>query len=229
MLKTCTLCKKEKDLCNFSKNVNSPDGFMCRCKECEKDRKKWYYSEQYCDVMKSKRETQKDALNKYSKDYHSKNKHTIHQRNKVWRSKNKESIRSRIRRYYKTSEKFRMSVILRSRIRSALKRFHTTKKARTFELIGCGLKELKSHLCSLMKDGMTWDKLMSGEIHVEHKIPCALFDLTKKSHQLACFHFSNLQPMFGHDNLVKNKYTDEKIDIEKYVQDFLDKYKIILQ
>jgi hypothetical protein len=40
--------------------------------------------------------------------------------------------------------------------------------------------------------------------HIDHIMPCAIFDLTRPEHQKRCFHFSNLQPMFASKNLKKH-------------------------
>jgi len=39
--------------------------------------------------------------------------------------------------------------------------------------------------------------------HIDHKIPCASFDLTDTDQQRACFHYSNLQLLWARDNIVK--------------------------
>jgi hypothetical protein len=52
---------------------------------------------------------------------------------------------------------------------------------------------------------MTWDNY--GSWHIDHIKPCSLFDLSKVSEQLECFHYLNLQPLWAKDNLQKsNKY-----------------------
>ncbi len=50
---------------------------------------------------------------------------------------------------------------------------------------------------------MTWENY--GPVwHVDHIRPCAKFDLTDHDQQRACFHWTNLQPLFAKDNLQKN-------------------------
>ena len=39
--------------------------------------------------------------------------------------------------------------------------------------------------------------------HYDHIIPIAKFDLSKKTEQLRCFNYKNLQPLFIKDNLEK--------------------------
>lgn len=48
---------------------------------------------------------------------------------------------------------------------------------------------------------MSWDNY--GERHVDHIKPCAKFDLSKPDEQRACFHYTNLQPLWAKDNIAK--------------------------
>ena len=50
---------------------------------------------------------------------------------------------------------------------------------------------------------MTWELFMLGKIHVDHKKPCASFDLSQEKAQRECFHYTNLQPLWAKDNLKK--------------------------
>lgn len=79
------------------------------------------------------------------------------------------------------------------------------KKAyKTEELIGCTVDELRLHLERHFKEGMTWDKFLNGEIHIDHKLPCAAFDLTDPDQQKLCFHWTNLFPEWAAVNHSKS-------------------------
>lgn len=93
----------------------------------------------------------------------------------------------------------RIEMALRGRIRKALR--GVNKSARTAELIGCSIQWLQCHLINLWKPGMTWENY--GEWHVDHRRPCASFDLRDPEQQRACFHWSNLQPLWAKENLFK--------------------------
>jgi len=88
------------------------------------------------------------------------------------------------------------------RLRCALKRQGLIKKSSIANLIGCTIPELKNHISKQFLPGMTWKNM--GEWHIDHIIPCAVFDLTDPKQQKQCFHYTNLQPLWAIDNLKKS-------------------------
>jgi len=120
-----------------------------------------------------------------------------------WLKKNKATRNAYLRQYEKQRKKvdigFKLSKILRTRIWSALK--SNIKSNKTIELTGCNLEQLKKYLESKFEDGMNWDNY--GVWHIDHIIPCARFDLSDSGQQKICFHYTNLQPMWGENNLKK--------------------------
>lgn len=106
--------------------------------------------------------------------------------------------RSRVRR--KEDMAFRLVCSLRGRIRSAL--LGANKSMPTRQLLGCTLSVLRFHLEVKFTAGMTWENY--GAWHIDHIRPCCSFDMTKPEDQLECFHYTNLQPLWAHDNSVKS-------------------------
>ena len=100
----------------------------------------------------------------------------------------------------KNNPTYKMKDNLRHRIYMALK--GTVKSKRTIDLLGTSIDNLWNHLEKSFRPGMT--KNNYGRVwHVDHKIPCAAFDLTKPKEQSKCFHFTNLQALFVKENLSK--------------------------
>ena len=112
-------------------------------------------------------------------------------------TKNVEYTRQRL----KIDVQYRLLRNLRRRISHLLSDGY--KSAASQELIGCSMEHLKNHLESQFQSGMTWDNY--GDWHVDHVKPCASFDLTDPTQQKACFHYSNLQPLWAKDNISKGK------------------------
>jgi hypothetical protein len=71
--------------------------------------------------------------------------------------------------------------------------------------VGCTIDELKIHLESLFVEGMTWENYGNGtnKWNIDHIIPCLYFDLTDAEEQRKCFHYTNLRPLWGIDNIKK--------------------------
>ena len=78
------------------------------------------------------------------------------------------------------------------------------------ELIGCSAIELKQYLEKQFTPQMSWDNYGSYW-HIDHKIPCAAFDLFNKDERLKCFHYTNLQPLEAKINLSKQDKIDNKL------------------
>ena len=126
---------------------------------------------------------------------------------RIPRKKRALTVAQKARQYARMKERmkedvgFRITCALRSRITMAVRAQRTRKAARTEALIGCCVDQLKVYLASKFAPGMTWENY--GEWHIDHIRPCCSFDLTDSAQQLACFHYTNLQPLWAVDNLRK--------------------------
>jgi len=116
---------------------------------------------------------------------------------------NKKQIIAQQRKYKifkkKTDPEYKLLHNVRKRMWAILKK--QKKSDSTLKLTGCSLQELRKHLESKFEDGMNWDNY--GVWHVDHIIPCANFDLSDPEQQKICFHYTNLQPMWGEKNIQK--------------------------
>lgn len=105
------------------------------------------------------------------------------------------------RRERETNENFRVLGRLRTRLTCALKSTGTRKCAKTTDMLGCSIQFLRGWLEALFTLGMNWQNI--GEWHIDHRIPCAEFDLRDPEQQKQCFRYTNLQPLWSLDNLSK--------------------------
>ncbi len=211
-LKQCPSCPTPKPLSDFHKDKSRKDGLKCVCKEHRKEyndkpevkTKLAKYKKDYREQPENKKKA-----TKYGKEFRENNKEEISKKATKYRDKPEVKARINIgrRNRRKTNINFRLSCNLRIRINQALKGNSKSKKSN--ELLGCTIKELKNHIESQFTKGMSWDNHGRGdkgkkEWHIDHIKPCALFDLRKKSEQLKCFNFKNLQPLWAEDNLRKS-------------------------
>lgn len=126
-----------------------------------------------------------------------------------WRKENREILTKKQLVYEKNRKtndpQFKLLGTLRSRLGNALKIQNAKKCNTTMELTGCSVTFLKGYLEAKFKEGMTWEN--HGEWHIDHIKPCASFNLLDEKEQNACFHYTNLQPLWKTENLSKgSKY-----------------------
>ncbi len=100
------------------------------------------------------------------------------------------------------SEHKRIANNLRSRLSFLVTKNGGTKAASTSILLGCSIEFLRVHLESGFKPGMSWDNY--GDWHIDHVRPCKAFDLAVPEQQKACFHWTNLQPLWAEENMRKS-------------------------
>jgi len=194
-------------------------------------KKKWYLKnkervdskrKEWClknkEHMKEYRLKNKEYIKEASKEWYLKNKEAAKARHKKWRLENKEYTKKyyqeyrsrpekrklmldRINNRYRTDINYRLTVLCRNRVRSALKGLD--KSDRTMKLIGCTPNELQRHMESQFEPWMTWENQGLGGWDIEHIKACTKFDLTCPEQQRACFNWSNLQPMEHIKNIKK--------------------------
>lgn len=183
---------------------------------------------------KEYRDSHKDQLKDYFKQYHIANREKRIKANREYKEKNREKFLATLRQYYQTHkgerreyflqnrEKinemgrkahkrrietdifYRIRRTLRSRLTNALKG-KGAKSQKTLELLGCSVEQLKQHLEMQFQEGMDWSNYGKHGWHVDHIIPCVSFDLFDPEQQKKCFHYTNLQPLWAEDNLKKGK------------------------
>ena len=115
------------------------------------------------------------------------------------RSKNSARSLGKFKRRYHDEVEFRIIQILRSRLRKVAKRGNNLK------WLGCTPVDLREHLERQFQAGINWSNLGTGagKWHIDHIVPCAAFDMRQESERLACFHYTNLRPLWSHLNIEK--------------------------
>ena len=134
------------------------------------------------------------------------NREKIAARKKAYREANLDKLSASQKAYKANNPQAKAAAVLRTRICIALRAADASKSARTFELLGASIEKVRAHLESQFKLGMSWDNWSLHGWHVDHIKPCASFDLTDPEQQKACFHYSNLQPLWAKDNFSKHDH-----------------------
>lgn len=150
----------------------------------------------YISTMAWKR-ANPEKVKEINKRYYETHKNQIRQRNKVEKNKawNKK---------YHSDPKFKLNRIISRAVRNSLKNGKNGKS--WTDLVGYSVNDLKKHLKKRFTTGMTWEKFLNGEIHIDHKIPITAFNFTESNQEdfKRCWALSNLQPLWAKDNLEKN-------------------------
>lgn len=167
---------------------------------------KSYRSKNSDQIRTSQREYQKQyrvehslKAAEYQRNYVAVNRDKVALRKKHYRLRNIESINSGRKHRFHNDTNYRLSILLRTRLRKAL--FRGTKRGSAVQDLGCTVEELKQHLEDQFTEGMNWEN--QGEWHIDHIIPMSSFDLTDRDQLLECCHFTNLQPLWALENLRK--------------------------
>ena len=209
----CKVCKSKQAkisrVKNYSKLSQQSKEYYLRNKELIKAKTAKYY------------QANKEKCINQQKEYYLKNKLTIQIRKREWTKKHSEDkkiydrqrvqrLKKKINEWHKEYNRkqrknnvsFAILASLRSRLTHALN--GKDKSKRTVELLGCSVNQLKQHLEIQFKEGMTWSNYGLKGWHIDHIKPCASFDLSKPEEQAKCFHYTNLQPLWAEENILKS-------------------------
>lgn len=119
-----------------------------------------------------------------------------------WIKRNQPKVNAYVRKKRESDTVYQLAGALRSRIRSAVKA-DETKAGSAVRDLGCMVEELRAHLESQFRHGMSWDNYGKGGWEIDHIIPLASFDLTDREQFLKACHYTNLQPLWHHENRAK--------------------------
>lgn len=201
-MKTCTKCGHSQPLDQFYP-LSDPTRARSPCRTCRK----------------KEQEDQKEEKRAYDRARYKAQRGTIIARVRVYNEDRKaekkaydqaqSSLRNAKRRNrYRTDETYRLGVLIRNRVRSAITGYR--KGAGTEALLGCTLTNFRGHFEKKFLPGMSWTDVLEGRVHIDHVIPCAAFNMSDPEQQKLCFHFRNLQPLWASENNAKRARTAEE-------------------
>lgn len=202
-MKKCTICKIHKNLIEFGIDNSRTDKLSFKCKPCQKIISKKYRERTYEDNYAKN----KEKIIAEVKKYYEKNKASILAKSKERYNKadKKELNKRKLEYHHKKKNEdpcYKLRFILRNRQRSALRK---NRPGHFLRDLGCTVEDLRTHIESLFKPGMTWKNWGMKGWHLDHIIPLAEFDLTVREQFLIACHYTNLQPLWSTENLKKAK------------------------
>lgn len=177
-LKKCRACQEEKPLQQFKPSSGCRDGYSRTCKSC-------FY------------EKNKDKILQKSKEKYLKNREKCINTIKEYRRKNPEKLKEIKKRPW-----YKISARIRGRINDWLKSKGLEKGFK----LPFSIKELKRHVESVMRDGMSWENY--GLWCIDHIKPLSLWNLFNELQRKEANQLKNLQCLWIKENDHKNKYYD---------------------
>lgn len=205
----CSKCGKIKLLIMFHKRDKCKDGYSHTCLACDNEyNRKWEADNRERHLRRRKvwYNANIETERKRALAYHKKNYTKVYAKYKEWVANNKDHHNEWQREYFRTlastDPHYRLIKRCRGRISDALKL--GSKTAKTLELLGTSPELFKLHIEQQFTDGMSWDKLMNGEIELDHIRPVASFDFDNPIAQYVCFNYRNHQPLWCADNRTKS-------------------------
>lgn len=149
-----------------------------QCKCCQKDISTKRVDAIYCS---------KQCLKKDKKD-------SLREQNRIYRFNNKNK---RKQYYLQNSEKLKQ----KSKEYYAKNKESVKKSLKTEQILGCTFAEFKDHIEQQMPIGKSIKDLGQFKYHIDHNIPLA--KANTKEEVIKLCHYTNLQPLWWEDNLMK--------------------------
>jgi hypothetical protein len=191
-------------LLNYAKSLQYQRNHYEKNKE-KRRRKQKIYEEKNKDRISAQKKEYRENLSPEKKEKRKKSQNE-------WREKNWEHIKRYKREWFKnkrqTDPLWTMHQNLRGQLRSVLTKNNIEKNERSMTYCGCTVSEFYRHLEKQFTDGMNWDNRGKPKNEdcgwdIEHRRPLASFDWDNPESIFMAFHYTNLQPMWHYDNLLK--------------------------
>jgi hypothetical protein len=129
-------------------------------------------------------------------------------KNPEWLDRRRKRTNAYQKKMRAESAHHKIAGVLRIRLCNVVRCHGGKKLTSTVALLGCSIEDLKLHLESQFKPGMTWENYGRKKgiqcWEIDHILPCASFDLTDPEQQKRCFNYTNLQPLWAKDNQSKS-------------------------
>ena len=236
-LKICAKCKEVKPLSEFRFRKNYTKYYYnAQCLICEKEyrnnnkdegnrkQRERYHQNKEKESSKKKifYQNNKEIVLKRTQEYYKNNKVKVLERQKEYRSKNREKRNTYLREWCKDNQKrkdycneyqrkrrktdigFNLRFKLSVRLSECINRNDCIKSQSLLNVLGCSIEELKKHLGIINNyDGKKY--------HIDHIIPCSIYNLTKENEILKCFNFRNLRLIKAKENFKKSNKLDMRI------------------
>jgi Uri superfamily endonuclease len=179
--KCCPCCNQTQELAQFIKKKSG--GVYSYCLSCYREQSRAKRTSDLEADRKKKRESMKRRL-----------AHPV-------AGVKLRAVRNKLRKHKRNTDPvYALEERIRGLIGSSVKRMGYTKRARTYEILGCSFDVFAAHLERQFIKGMTWGN--RSDWHIDHIQPMA--SAKTEADVIALNHFTNLRPLWAADNLAKS-------------------------
>ena len=154
---------------------------------------------EYYEKQKAYRDKNKEKVFESKRVYRQKNAAKIKLAKQKYGVENREKISKNIAKRCANNPLVRMANSMRRSIRRYLDAGQKGEMS-SFEIIGCSKDDLRKHLESKFRDGMTWQNY-GKHWHIDHIIPLISSKSVDEIKRLC--HWTNLQPLTAFENISK--------------------------
>ena len=154
---------------------------------------------EYYEKQKAYRDKNKEKVFESKRRYRAKNAKQIKLAKQKYGAENRDKIAKSLAKRRANNPIVRMANSMRRSIRRYLDAGQKGEMS-SFEIIGCSKDDLRKHLESKFKDGMTW-KNYGKHWHIDHIVPLISSKSVKQIKRLC--HWTNLQPLTAFENISK--------------------------
>lgn len=232
--KICKQCGEEKNISEFSKKYKTKVGiqkYQPVCRTCVSEYGKEYrpkHHDKIIEYSKTYYKENREQLLENKKEYHIKNREVILENHRIYRqdTEHKEQAKEYRKNYFKNHKdkvyayrKRNPHIIAwRNILYRSLRYLGKEKENHTDTEIGYTAIELRNHLTSLFREGMSWDNF--GEWEIDHIKPLTAFNIDALPSEVNAL--SNLQPLWKEENIAKYNHWDGDENIEKLSDEELE-------
>jgi hypothetical protein len=214
MEKICVICSKV-----FNTKGNQPIITKTCSLECRKQNTKYKKKKSSKNYRKLKRipgtnyyKKHLEYNKKYLVKYNKYNRVKWASLNPIQKAKEIKRVNIYVSKRRKFDKLFNLKLILRKQVFRVLnKEKKARNNAKTFNLLGCTAEYFKEYIEKKFKPGMNWDNYGRLGWHIDHIKPISLAKDVEDIIKGKFFHYTNLQPLWGVENLKKSNKYDEKI------------------
>lgn len=225
--KCCSLCGAEKPATSefFHPNAGGKYGLRGQCRPCrlavvraslktpevaakrEAARAADVASGKYAQQKAKWRSANLHKARASSAEWKRRNPAAVKDADRRWRAENRDKVRAKQRRSDARVAQSPIHVLnkrVKSRIRDMLRGNYAPGSIGAH--LGFTKAELVAHIERQFTAGMNWPKLLDGEIHIDHIVPVAAFNIMEigDAEFSACWALCNLRPMWAAENWAKS-------------------------